>query len=81
MRIVSQDKRINLPMDRASITIEHVSQNWTIEADAGNIRCSYTLATYSTLEKAQIAMDWMMRRYITNSRYFEFPGDDEVGEV
>ncbi len=67
MRVISQDGTIDIPYEQ--VTIERLNKevyffNMTLKAHTYNI-----LASYSTAEKAEEAMEKLHRFYVTNKLY------------
>lgn len=75
MRIFNQDKTIDVPYEKVAIVIN----NNYVGAEIGNTR--YPMATYSTNEMAESAVQKLHSRYefVSKENYvFCFPAEEEL---
>ena len=74
MRIISQNGAIDVPYEMSAIRND---DNLIILCMAGETGKGSVIATYSTSEKAQKAMEMLHEAYACE-RYFQFPQDEDV---
>lgn len=79
MRVITQDKKIDFPIDKFVISATIFMKIVCYDQVEGNDYI--TVATYSTQEKVQKAMEMLRNEYMKNGSknvYFQFPADEDV---
>lgn len=79
MRVITQDKHIDFPIDRFVISTIIGMKIICYDTVEGNDYI--TVAKYSTKEKALKAMEMLRNEYMKNGSknvYFQFPADEDV---
>nr|DAT64288.1 MAG TPA: protein of unknown function (DUF5613) [Caudoviricetes sp.] len=80
MRVITQDKHIDFPMDNFVFTL-WINPVKIICYDKLEGSDYITVAKYSTKEKAQKVMKMLRNEYMKNGSknvYFQFPADEDV---
>ena len=88
MRIISQDKKLDVPYEVTTLRIVSANKEYCVLACTQNM--DYEIAFYSTEGKAVKAMEMCRKKYLDFGTYgtnmvpfespkiFQFPADDEI---
>lgn len=86
MRLISQDRMIDVPYENVCVSINYRNKNQITAWNFGCEDCEIvTMATYSTEAKALKVMEILIEEYLetvydyrTKPKAFQFPKDEEV---